>query len=61
MKAKKKIFVRMPMMINGVWCVIISDGIAPTAKEIEIIECGSSRENAYQIYRRCKKEIGQGL
>ena len=60
MKQKNLLYVNKPIFREGVWSVDITNGNSLLA---EIIEShgSTSRETAYQIYRRIKKELGEGL
>lgn len=53
-----KLFIRKPVIRNGMWCVIIADSASPLANEIEVIQCGS-HERAYQSYLKIKGEINE--
>lgn len=53
-------YVRKPIGGANGWVVIIAESISPLSKVIERIEC-SSREEAWQTYRRVMKELGRGL
>lgn len=57
MKQKNLLFVRKPSFRNGKWYVDITAGISPLAEVIET-HGSTSREAAFQTYRRIKKEQG---
>ena len=50
--------IRKPTFRQGAYCVVIAESLSPLSKEIEVIPC-SSREAAWQAYRRIKKEQGK--
>jgi hypothetical protein len=52
---RQKLTVRPPTLINGVWCVLVTDGSSPLSKILEKIECGN-QESAWQAYRRIKAD-----
>lgn len=56
-----KTFIRRPTLRKGVFCVVIAAGISPLSEELEVIPCGNSKEQAWQVYRRLKKTQGQML
>lgn len=60
MTINRDLYVSKPRLRNGTWCVVISNGPSPLDEEINVFRSGS-RHEAYQTYRRIRKEQGKGL